>query len=1161
MLCNFFLKKVFFSVIIFYCLSFQFTYAQRLPFEKYKWIKNNILPQPIDSFSIVPNSIQIVFPKDTSLKFNFDFNTQRIYFYQKRKENFKIDSVKIAYQTLPFRFTEKKMIRKIIKKDTTKGRYSSEDLAQTISLIEKREEFFNLGNINKSGSLVRGIALGNTQNVFVNSSLNLQLEGKLTDDITLTAVISDQNVPYQPDGNTLQIQEFDRVFIKLAHKNGNLTAGDVVFQNKPNYFLRFYKNGQGAFADIDYQILKNNAKSNAGFAASKGKFASITINALEGVQGPYRLQAPTGEKLLIVLANSEKVFIDGKLMTRGFNNDYVIDYNQAEITFTPSVLITQFTRIRVDFEYSERNYARGLQTAWHQQKIKNFEFFTGFYREADNPRNPLISLSDADKFALSQAVDNNGFVNGIDSVGFRSTQVMYKKIDTTTALGTYRNILKYSTNSEDAVFSVTFTEVGNNKGDYVRINSTINGQIFEWREPINNVPQGNFAPVRRVPTPLLKQMLVTGLKYNFTPKQSFFIENAFSDLDVNRFSNFDNITNQGFATKFGYQNTGEKFTNSTWEWNAKLDFERNSQYFRPIDRFREIEFDRDWSLRSDTTQIADNILNVEAGIKQKQHVIHYRITLRERGTQANGTQQALQLTTQQKNIALKINAFWLQNKQDIFFSDWKRLNTELKWNTKKGNFSYQYNMDKNQIIFVKKDSVVNSAMNFEEQKFIFALPDSSKIKWQINYTWRNDFIVKEGKIRPFLNSQTINTSLKANFTTLNQLSINLTYRNLQYKIPQTIIDNSETDNIMGRLDWNVFLFQKIIKSEFSLATNTGRELQREYQFVQVAVGQGTHIWRDDNNNGIAELNEFYLAINPDERKYIKIFLPTTNYIKAFSNNFTYRFEYTPPKKWLENKNFIIKNVAKVSNQSAWTIQKRFTQDQFWNRLIPFREIPDAQILATQEVLRSTFFYNRFNLSSGAELQWLNTKQKQLLTNGFEARERTEIKFLIRKNIGKFTNLRFTFAQIQQKNNSDFLFNRNFDIKSFLIMPEFAFQPSNDFRISIYYHYSPKRDVFNIQNPATNLMQQIVSEIRWNKLSNRNLLFTFRYINNQFNGQANTPVSYEMLEALQNGINYTWTLNWQQKLSNGLQLNLNYEGRKSGQIPVIHIGRVQVAVLF
>src|SRR4028119_656940 len=104
--------------------------------------------------------------------------------------------------------------------------------------------------MNKTGSITRGISMGNTQNVFVNSALNLQLEGQLTEDISILAAISDQNVPFQPEGNTQQLQEFDKVYVQLASKNARLMAGDLVMRNpfwkynrtQPSHFLRYYKN-------------------------------------------------------------------------------------------------------------------------------------------------------------------------------------------------------------------------------------------------------------------------------------------------------------------------------------------------------------------------------------------------------------------------------------------------------------------------------------------------------------------------------------------------------------------------------------------------------------------------------------------------------------------------------------------------------------------------------------------------------------------------------------------------------------------------------------------------------------------------------------------------------------------------------------------------------
>ena len=74
--------------------------------------------------------------------------------------------------------------------------------------------------------------------------------------------------------------------------------------------------------------------------------------------------------------------------------------------------------------------------------------------------------------------------------------------------------------------------------------------------------------------------------------------------------------------------------------------------------------------------------------------------------------------------------------------------------------------------------------------------------------------------------------------------------------------------------------------------------------------------------------------------------------------------------------------------------------------------------------------------------------------------------------------------------------------------------------------------------------------------------TTRYTQVAFTGPKPTSlVALEILNALRPGSNFTWTLNMEQRLSNGLNITVAYDGRKANGQNAVHTGRMQVAVLF
>jgi hypothetical protein len=249
-------------------------------------------------------------------------------------------------------------------------------------------------------------------------------------------------------------------------------------------FLNYKKRGQGLTGD--YSWLTNNQnqwKTQGSAALSKGKFNRQIIQGIEANQGPYRLTGAENEPFIVILSGTERVYIDGKLLQRGQELDYTIDYNTSELIFTARNQITKDIRIVVEFQYSDQNYARSLFQTAISYKSKNFQFWVNAYSEQDAKNQALQqTLSGDQKFYLSQIGDNLDLarISSIDSVGYLENQVLYKMIDSLS----YDSVLVFSIDQNSAVFRAAFQFVGANQGNYILSSYSALGKVFKWVAPI-----------------------------------------------------------------------------------------------------------------------------------------------------------------------------------------------------------------------------------------------------------------------------------------------------------------------------------------------------------------------------------------------------------------------------------------------------------------------------------------------------------------------------------------------------------------------------------------------------------------------------------------------------------------------------------------------------
>ena len=208
-------------------------------------------------------------------------------------------------------------------------------------------------------------------------------------------------------------------------------------------------------------------------------------------------------------------------------------------------------------------------------------------------------------------------------------------------------------------------------------------------------------------------------------------------------------------------------------------------------------------------------------------------------------------------------------------------------------------------------------------------------------------------------------------------------------------------------------------------------------------------------------------------------------------------------------------------------------------------------------MRGVLFFNRTSTKYAAELSYVRNATLQLLTNGFERRQKTDFQANMRYTLSQNWVLQANMGQGKSLNLSDFLENRNYEIGSVWLQPEIAFQPNSNQRLSIQAIWKDKK-AFGSTEKA--VWQEINLQMLWTKAGKQNINAQIRYTNIAFEGEANSPIGYEMLEALRRGANWLWNVTWTQRLSNGLQITVQYNARKAEGQAVVHIGQMQLAAL-
>ena len=1019
------------------------------------------------------------------------------------------------------------------------------------SNIQEKQMLFD--GLESSGSISRGFNIGNNQNSVLNSELDLQISGKLSEKIYLKASIQDANIPLQDNGYSQRLDEFDQIFIELISDDWRIRAGDIDLKNSNSYFGKFEKRIQG----LNFSVSPSNKINIYGSGAIvKGQFKTSSFQGQNGNQGPYKLVGSRGELYVLVVSGSETVYINGSKLERGIDKDYTINYNAGEIIFNTTLPITADTRINVNYQVSERNYSRFVAFSGVELNRDKINLNISFYNENDLKNQSIQqNLSDEQISILSQAGDDSSLMNAPSAYQetYSENRILYKK----EIIGS-QEVYVYSNDPNEELYSVRFTNVGSNLGDYVLLTNNAIDNIFEYIAPINGIKQGDHNPVIKLVAPEKLQIAIINGDYIPNEKTNIKFEIAASKNDKNLFSTNDDNNNNGIATKISTSN--QLIKNKLWEIYAKANLDYIDKDFQSIEMIYNPEFNRDWNLDSLTSysysnQVKNQLL-IQGGINlinKKIGEINYNYENLKFEKEYDGVRQLLNLNFKIKNIDYTSNSSFLNSKSSIYRSEFFRTYNKLKINYKNGWSKINVDAEKNLKTNLLDNSLDNSNHGHKLYEIATGIGSLSNRFVEIGYKKRiNDSLVSSsslGKVNSsdiyYLKSQVLKDD-KSN------LNIFLNYREMTWS------NNDNTEKFLNsRLIYNQKLFDQIVQSNLLYETNSGNLPQQEYTYVEVEPGMGNYKWIDINGNNIQELEEFELAQFQDEGLYIRVFLPNQIYLKTYQNKFSQSLVINF-HKWKNSNRKFKKFLSHFSNQSQYMIDKKTNQSIETFNFNPF-SIPKNGLLGLISNFKNSLHYNRGRQDFSTTYSYSSNKSKNTLSFGYIENnlKSHQLNFIHKLH----TNWLFDFNSILENkiSISENFESKNYNLDEFKINPKITYIFNESNRLNFYYQYSTNE---NTIGDFEELKQQKLGLSSYlSKGEKINFNSEINYFNNSFKGNPNTIIGYILMEGLQVGSNYTWSLTAQKKLTKFLDLNLSYFGRKSENSNSIHNGNIQLRAIF
>jgi len=1016
-----------------------------------------------------------------------------------------------------------------------------------------------------SGSITRGVLAGSNRDASIESGLRLQIQGEITPGVTVRAALTDENTPLLPEGTTRRLDQFDRVFIQFESRLGQANLGDLDAILLGTRFSSLRRKLQGASVRSNWLSSEGRFLTGGSFqaaaATSKGLYRSQNIPILDGVQGPYRLQGSRGERFILVLPGSEKIYMDGRLLKRGLREDYTIDYTTGEIVFTPLVLMGSDKRVKADFEYTTNQFTRTFALAEARVGLGRVNGSPALVlgvraiREADGDQfSDEFGLSALDSLIIAESGDGPAVSSGAILVEYDAEASFTQYFGDVESVEGEEVVIYRAVDRQpfpdDKVYRVTFSFLGEGSGSYLRGAGLSNGIVYEYVGP----GLGQYEPIRLLPAPTSQELIDIHARTASLAGIVIDAEWAVSRLDKNRLSSRDSADDVGNAYGITIESDPLSLLGSI-HLKGRGEISRRNSSFVTFDRSRPIEFERDWNLSLGTVDQTVALLPATSELfrsvemsAQKTDSTHIRIAREDLrlGSLISATRSRLSLSVSEPGWPVASYKRSVVSSDDVRLqssSDWTHQIARIETNFREGRF----------LPFAEWESEDRSGQRFQEVHE----PSFNRIRTGMRFvgpTFNSNLMVerrREKSLNDFPSATIRTVQVGIGFPARSRFKgrVDVGYRNQTSDTAGASAASEDALLVSVEGEVSVSNFNRIF---WFYRAQSERSAALQEIFIRTGQERGQYVWIDRNHDEVRQLDEFIPETIPGEGEYVRTFFPTDSLEAVTALSLSLRFERRPNRKGKWYQRIGARTVLEVDEKSRDAKRSNL----YFVRMSSFRR---AGVTLTGK-LRVSQTISFFPLSRTLDLD-VNLRQVNTMTDlasGLQSSESQILSVRFRRALGQRWNTRVEYLRSGEESASTSFSSRSYKIITNQISPGVSLRVREPLQISATLHLSRKND--RTSDTSASLVRVPVDG-QYSSTSRMLIRGGLEFSHVSLDGISTGLQEYELTEGRGMGDSWLWHVSINARVTDIVTATIGYDGRAPAAGQTIHTGRVQISARF